>query len=381
MTRIASTDQELLQAIRRIRGDLHCKAIAADDLPSSAEIADIFLLPEAAAETAIAAWAECERPTVVAIAREGERVPPIYREGLADDLLVLPLRLLDLERILRSHEQIAAIRGLERTSRAMPDLVRRLQEDIHLAQKIQRRLIREKFPPMGGLTVKSKYWCGLKAGGDYFDVFEFPDQNHVGVILSDSSSYNLSTQFIGSLVEFSVKAGAEMDGDPQRLVQSIYERLRESMKEKDHFTIFYGVLNRKTYQFRFVDCGTARALHRSAESRLAWISEGKSPPLSLAQAEVPPSREVGLEPGDRLVLASDGWEESLGGEMRAAFEGQVNNEDAQALLNELAFRLKKGVERHFGEEEDPEVEFPMPPQDCSILVFDVAKNLLRLAKS
>jgi serine phosphatase RsbU (regulator of sigma subunit) len=380
MIRIASSHKDILTAVSSFPG-VKTVHVPSADLCERLGEADLFLLNDREA-AAIAETCESDsRPTLVVAVAEGEGVPASFNEGFVDDLVVLPLRALDVERLLHMHAQMTALRAVERTSRALPQLVTKLQEDIQLAQKIQRRLIKEKFPPMGGLNVKSKYWCGLKAGGDYFDVFEFPDGNHVGVILSDSSSYSLSTNFIGSLVQFSVHVGQDDLSDPSRIVKALHGKLRETMKEKDRFSIFYGILNRKTYQFRYVSCGPVFAGERTNEGKFEWVAKGEGSPLSAAAGGVPESREILLEPGDRLMLLSDGWAESIGAGSEELLPDFLKSDgDSQDLLNDMAFRLRKGVEKAYEIEPGEEEGFPMPPQDCSVLIFDIAKNVLRLAK-
>lgn len=381
MLRIVSTDPTLLKKISAFAKTAHCVAVAPAQLADSLGQGDLFFLSDDEA-IAIARRSQIDaRPTIVVWVNEGESLPLSYAEGLVDDLITLPLRDHDIERVLRMHDQMQALKAVELTSRAVPELVKKLQEDIQLAQKIQRRLIREKFPPMGGLNVKSKYWCGLKAGGDYFDVFEFPDGVHVGVILSDSSSYSISTSFIGSLMQFSVHVTQDDLADPSRIVTALYGKLKESMKEKDRFSILYGILNRKTYQFRYVDCGPVFAAHRGQEGGFQWISKGENLPLTLDSGVVPPFQEVSLEPGDRMMIVSDGWGEALGKPVSGLLEGFMGGEDTQEVINSMAFRLRKGVENIYELDSSAEEDFPMPPQDCSVLLFDLAKNVLRLAKS
>lgn len=380
MIRIAASSQEILSTLSQFPG-VKTVLVPSADLCERLGDADLFVLTDREA-AAIAETCESDsRPTMVVAVKDGDPVPDSFNQGFVDDLLVLPVRALDVERILHMHAQVSALRAVEQTSRALPQLVTKLQEDIQLAQKIQRRLIKEKFPPMGGLNIKSKYWCGLKAGGDYFDVFEFPDGNHVGVILSDSSSYALSTSFIGSLVQFSVHVGQDDLSDPAKIVTALHGKLRESMKEKDRFSIFYGILNRKTYQFRYVNCGPIFAGERTNEGKFEWVAKGEHGPLTAAAGGVPASQEILLEPGDRLMLLSDGWAESIGVGAGELLQDFLKDEgDSQDLLNEMAFRLRKGVERTYEIEPGEEEGFPMPPQDCSVLIFDIAKNVLRLAK-
>lgn len=377
--RLAFTQPELLNEFRTYFPDASYERFQPAELCDKLGEADIFVVDD---ESALLLAEHCDNPARPSLfVATQDKVPESFVRGYVDDLITLPLRGLDVLRVVRLHEQLEALRALESTSRAVPELVKRLQEDIQLAQKIQRRLIKDKFPPMGGLTIKSKYWCGLKSGGDYFDVFEFADGNHIGVILADSSSYSLSTHFLGSLMQFSVHVGHHDLDDPSAIVRALHGKVREGMKEKDRFSLFYGILNRKTYQFRYVDCGGVFAGHRGADAKEFWVARGDRAPLTKSSAEIPSSRELHLEPGDRLFLFSDGWREGLAVPFESTIENLARGEqDAQDFLNEMAFSLRKGVEKKSGEEARADDDFPMPPEDCSVLVIDVAKNVLRLAK-
>ncbi len=334
--------------------------------------ADILLLREEELRSAAIHCVSATRPSFVVLVDDGTTIPAAYAEGIADDLLTLPPRRMDLIRLIGLHHHMHALRSLENSSKAIPQLVKKLQEDVQLAQKIQRRLIREKFPAMSGIKVKSKYWCGMKSGGDYFDVFEFPDENHIGFLLSDSSSYSLSNSFLGSLLQFSTHLAAHDPSDPSKILENLFGKMKEEMKEKDQFSILYGILNRKNYQLRTVSCGSLFALHEPANGVPAWIADGKSAPLTKLSKEFPKYTETSLDPEDRLILLSDGWQSSTGESVKSIAERLVPaNKDGQDLVNEFAFALHQ-------KSEEPD---SMPPEDCSILILEIAKNVLRLARS
>ncbi|MGE3260220.1 MAG: PP2C family protein-serine/threonine phosphatase [Bacteriovoracia bacterium] len=378
--RICTTNESLLQELKASLPDVKCVHVKSADLPRHLGEADIFILDDASMRALGDKRDSSAHATFVTFCAEKDALPMSYEEGIADDLLLLPLRPLDLGRIVRMHELLQALRDAEESSQAIPKLVKQLQEDITLAEKIQRRLIRDKFPPIGGLSIKSKYLCGLKSGGDYFDVFEFPDGLHVGILLTDCSSYSLSSSLLGALMQFSVNfAAAELE-DPSLIVRSLLTKLRDGMKEKDRLSIFYGILDRKTYRLRYVDCGSVFALQKKATGALAWGTKGDRAPLTKDKGEVPATRELMLEPGDRLLIASDGWSEAVGEQQPNLLEGILGEDrEAHDLINELSFRLRRNVAKEQGEADD-DGDLPMPPQDCSILLLELGKNVLRLAR-
>lgn len=380
--RIATTDSKLGRELTSLLPDAYCVNIPKETLREQLEAADIFVLDNATLRALAPNRDHSVRATFVVAGAHDGALPDTYVDGTADDLLLLPLRPLDLGRIVRMHELLRALREAEESTSAIPGLVRQLQEDILLAEKIQRRLIRDKFPPIAGLQIKSRYWCGLKSGGDYFDICELPDGVHVAIILTDCSSYSLSTALLGAFMQFSMNFGPADLADPARIVRTLLEKVRDGMKDRDRLSIFYGILNKKTYHLRFADHGPVFALQRTAEGELRWGTRGERPALAKNDAQTSESRELSLEPGDRLLLASDGWVEAIGSAPATElFEHQLREgHELQEVMNELSFRLRQSVQKEQDEAPRAEDDFPMPPQDCSVLVLELGKNVLRLAR-
>lgn len=336
---------------------------------------DIFLLRDEVISSLHDKFHKNHEATLVTIVDGKDQIPPSYLKFLADDTISVPLHKADLLRVIRSHEMNLVLRSLEESYSSVPEMVRKLQEDLQLAGKIQRRLIREKFSSDPSLLIKTKYWCGLKSGGDYFDVFQFPDEKKMGIILTDCSSYSLSNFLMTTLMQFSLHTSAESQ-DPSEIVSDLLRKMKENWKENEKLNIFYGILDKKTYQLKFVSAGNMCASVRKKGKDLHWLAKGDSAAILGPNAPVPSSKEVDLEPGDRLFLISDGWSEALNIDSVKLAEKFSKIEDPQDCLNEMSFELRKKSE---DEDLDPG-ELPMPPQDCSVLVFDFAKNLLRLAK-
>lgn len=341
---------------------------------------DVLVTTAAHVSQAFAKAPKDARPTIFVVCPESmNEVPTVVGAGVADDILTLPLRRLDFLARLRWHGYLKSLRELEGIHAGVNRLVQKIEEDIVLAQKIQRRLIKDRFPPMQGLTVKSKYWCGLRSGGDYFDIFEFADKNHIGVLLSDASSYQLSTAFINSMINLPSRLDLKDIANPLQTVSKIAEGVRESMVDKDQLSIFYGVLDRKSFLMRYVNFGKIFAQAQSASGKVQWLASGSDPAITTRTFDLFTKdrvSEVVLEPEDRIVLLSDGVEETIAGPLGPFLE-KIEDRDPQTILNEIGFAMRARQEADKDADAD---DLAMPPQDCSVLVLDVAKNVLRLAR-
>jgi sigma-B regulation protein RsbU (phosphoserine phosphatase) len=250
-------------------------------------------------------------------------------------------------------------------NKSLAALIESLEEDIKITRRIQKTLIPEKFRQPQGLKVTHKYLAGIKSGGDYLDFFEFDDKTHVGILMSDSSGYGLSSAFLSVILRLAMKLSKNETRSPSQTVMKIFEELQLTMKPKENLSVFYGILNLKTFELTYTSTGSIRLFHDNDEHEVkaAPLMKGQEPSLS--------DQQMYINPGERLVIVSDGFS-SLFNKPQAFVDllKRLHEEDAIALINELTF----GIKKKFESEED------MPEQDCSVMVIDVEKRAMRLAR-
>ena len=365
--RLGICDNKLIKVIRDFKLGIEHEVLEYSGDPN---MCDLVIASDSEIQGVVAAIKNGHRPTLFTTVSESDGLPSTFQDGLCDDVIALPMRRIDLIRAIRLHFTFQTIRELEHTSAALPEVIKKLEEDVQLAQKIQRKLIRDRFMNMGPISIKSKYWCGLKAGGDYFDVIEFADGVHAGIFMADASSYSLSTALLNSLMQLSLQGNDGVIISPEERLSVLGKKLSTELKEKDKLSIFFGIINRKTLKLDYVSHGSmGLVLERNREFKT--ILAGDSKPLTKSDWAVSGSQTLQLENEDRMVLFSDGWAEGAktnGIELVSDALKQSRN-DSQAFVNELSFKMKKHVD-----------EDSMPPQDCSVLVFEVARSALRLAQ-
>src|SRR3989344_4469952 len=246
---------------------------------------DVVIADAKSVSSAYASVPQENRPSIfVAVPESAREFPPTLDAGLADDVIVFPFRRLELLARLRWHSYLHSLRSMEGINSNVKRLIQKLEEDLVFAQKIQRRLIKDRFPPMSGISIKSKYWCGLKGGGDYFDVFEFADKNYIGFLLTDVSSYKLSSAFISAMMALPSKLAEGEVRDPQATVKRIHAELRERMDDKENYSIFYGVLDRKSFIMRYVAHDKVYLSLQSADGKRDWLYKGERDALKAGSA-------------------------------------------------------------------------------------------------
>lgn len=312
----------------------------------------------------------------IAVPETATELPKLFLEGQADEILTYPPRRPEVLSKVKWHYHIRSLKEIEGETHNMKVLVDRLKEDIQLAEKVQRRLIKEKFPTIGGVSIKSKYFSGLASGGDYFDVYDFKEANRTGIILMNASSYSLSSSFLSALLGIQLEENEKTN--PYHAVQKLYDKIYSDLQPADRLSLFVGYIDQKTYELQYSSFGEIwGAVSRG--SSIEWLCRAENAALSAnfgpGDASQSEPAEVLLEPGQRLSLYTNGAAEILGQERFLQLaEDEFKTLDAQAALNNFGHALRAECDR--GNTTDDRRIFA---RDCSILHFDVAKNVLRLA--
>lgn len=293
-------------------------------------------------------------------------IPDALATGKVDDVLVEPIRKLEVLSKLRWAE-------ISRLNFSFSEALSRLQEDVALAERLQKQKLPLRFPEVRGFKVASRYLAGMKSGGDHFDLADAKEGGTLSMMLSDSSSYGLCSAVLSALMRVAVKlSGSEIRSSVDTVVR-IQDELVATLSEKDRLSFFYGVVSRKDFKLRYVNLGTSSLFYadagksfRQLPSHGAHISRSTQISPSLAEAELL------LEPEARLAVISDGFVDAAGGASGTlSLLNRLRAKDAADSLNEMVFQVKS----QFSEPDD------MPAQDCTAVIFDVDSRVIRLARS
>ena len=206
----------------------------------------------------------------------------------------------------------------------------RLDHEIEIASQIQHQLLPKQLPNLANVAVAGSTLSCLSVGGDCFDVIELGGGRH-GFFVGDVSGKGISAALLATLLQGVFFTTAAMDISLPGVFARVNTYLCDRSGEDRYATVFYGVLD-KMGRFEYVNAGHVPPLLRRKSGALEGLGSANFPVGMFAEAEYQSSR-VNLEPGDFLVIYTDGVSEAC----------NVQNE----LFEES--RLRKIVEEYSGD--------------------------------
>jgi len=208
---------------------------------------------------------------------------------------------------------------LERTYSALREANQRLQRDIDRAKRIQEGLLPQGTPRVPGFEMDWRYIPAEKVSGDYFDCFpldpEAPDGPHC-MVIADVSGHGISASMV--MVMFKVLLRREIR--PGRKLTEVLKRLNHTLLEQVggiHFvTVFLATLDPVGRSIEWCSAGHCPQLVAKADGTVQQLMSEDVFVGMFDQFE-PESRICPLEPGDTLLLYTDGITEAEnpGGEL------------------------------------------------------------------
>ncbi len=286
------------------------------------------------------------------------------------DVLTIPIRPMDVLGKIRQVQRALSFLEIDRLAEHASGLGERLQGDVKIMEAIQLRLSQRRFPKMRGVQASSRYLAGLRPGGDFFDLAESKDKSQLSVWMTDCSSYGISSALVSVLVSIASRLAADSPRPTSEVIRLVHEELARSLKPQDSVQVFHAVFSRRTHIFRYVGRGKMVALLLKAAKKTVQDLPLQSEALGPNEPAHPArERRIVLEQGDRIALFSDGVVESLGG--RVVLERELTKSfkaTPDQVLNEIMMALKGQLNR----------EDPIPAQDCSMMVIDIAAKAPKL---
>jgi sigma-B regulation protein RsbU (phosphoserine phosphatase) len=183
----------------------------------------------------------------------------------------------------------------------------RLEAEINIARDIQQALLPRAFKEYANLDVSGCNFPCLSVGGDYFDVFPI-DDDRTAFLIADVSGKGLGAALLTTMLQGAL-SGLTIGVDPARVFTHINRFLCDHAEVGRYATMFFGVTDSKGH-LEFINAGHPSPYlirHGKAETP---FTEGSYPVGLVPEAEYTAAC-LKLEPGDTLVLFSDGVTEAM----------------------------------------------------------------------
>ena len=258
----------------------------------------------------------------------------------------------------------------------------KLRRDLSLATEVQKRLFPDQAPKRDSLTLAGACIPARGVGGDYYDFFDLgPDKT--GIALADVAGKGIAAALVMSVVQASLRVLAtETHSTLAEIAARMNKLMLRSTSNSGYATFFYAEIDEAKHRLRYVNAGHnppmlfrglfapaaghfGEAAGSGGEVGSATRQDGGT---AVAKPEVCEELKVGglviglfamaayeeaevtLEPGDVLVVFTDGVSEALNpageeyGEerIREAVYARANLSAAE-LTEELMVELKTWI--------------------------------------
>jgi serine phosphatase RsbU (regulator of sigma subunit) len=193
------------------------------------------------------------------------------------------------------------------------DRIRQQREeaDYEQARSIQESLLPREMPHVAGVELSGIWQPARTMGGDYYDVLKLSD-SELAVCIGDVAGKGMPAALLMSGLQAAVRASAS--GSPRELCERVRRVVVSSLSGGRFVTFFYATIDTAAMSLRWCNAGHNAPVLARADGSIERLAEGGPAFSRLFKGDPYTEKEIAIQPGDRLVLFTDGVSEASGGD-------------------------------------------------------------------
>jgi phosphoserine phosphatase RsbU/P len=235
------------------------------------------------------------------------------------------------------------IEELEEACTLLEEQSQLLQADLRRAALIQRALLPQSPPQTPGLTIHALYRLSQTVGGDLYDVVRL-DRRHVVVLIADAAGHGLSAAMLAVLFRSRlamVDADQHEPARPGHVLELANRTLLQGFTPQGLFlTAAYCLFDTVEAKVAIASAGHPPLIVQRRAGDLERLFH-TGPALGLYADARFTEQELQLEPGDRLLLHTDGLYDRLCG------DGASGGDQVIQFLRESALARRDPDDAHW----------------------------------
>ncbi len=186
---------------------------------------------------------------------------------------------------------------------------RRLDEELKVASEIQLSLHPTRLPRIEGFELIGISFPCREIGGDYYDFI--PRRNgKLIVALGDVSGKGTGAALMMSSLHAAMRAQSQTGSPVEEIVSEVNSYIVENSPENKFLTLFCAELDPTTGVFDYTNAGHNPALLVHADGTTSELN-AEGIPVGIAQGFAYTATQARINPGDVLIIYSDGITESV----------------------------------------------------------------------
>lgn len=189
----------------------------------------------------------------------------------------------------------------------------RIGAELNVATQIQADMLPRIFPPFPEqeqFDIYATMTPAREVGGDFYDFF-LVDPDHLAVVIADVSGKGVPAALFMVVAKTLIKNHAQAGEEPGRVFELVNNQLCENNEAGMFVTAFLGVLEISTGKFTYVSAGHNPPLVSSGNTGYDWLSGKRNFVLAGMENMRYQQQQITLNPGDSLLLYTDGVTEAL----------------------------------------------------------------------
>jgi phosphoserine phosphatase len=222
----------------------------------------------------------------------------------------------------------------------------RMRRELEMARDVQMSTLPASMPELPGYELCGTFRPAELTGGDTFDLAAL--QQGLLVVLADATGHGIAPALSVTQMQAMLRVAFRLGADLDSAFREVNNRLAETLPADRFITAFIGLLDPQTHRLHFHSGGQGPILHYEAVTRACRSYRPTSFPLgAMPLVRTRPAVTVDFQPGDVLLLLSDGFYEYADARGEQFGEARVRDLVAAghgATASELLALVQKAVD-------------------------------------
>lgn len=184
----------------------------------------------------------------------------------------------------------------------------RIEQELRIARLIQQTLLPKELPALPGWNVAAYYQPARAVGGDFYDFLAFED-GRIGMVIGDVTDKGVPAALVMATTRSMLRTAAQSEASPGQVLRQANNLLCPDIPPKMFVTCLYAILDPVSGRMLYANAGHDLPYQRHADGSVTELL-ARGMPLGLMPDMQYEENETTLEPGDSILLYSDGLVEA-----------------------------------------------------------------------